>query len=80
MKLDLLEEIVKARKAKGLDNWKKLDYLSDKLKGKKSSHITFTTSYPGQEGSKKHLGSASGNLQFVLGYANPGFHVAPYHW
>jgi hypothetical protein len=80
MKLDSLEEIVKARKAKGLDNWKKLDHLKEKLQGKQSSHITFTTSYPGQEGSKKHLGSASGNLHFVLGYVNPGFHVAPYHW
>jgi len=80
MIFDALEDIVKARKAKGLDSWKKLDHLKDKLQGKQASHITFTTCYPGQEGTKKHLGSASGNLHFVLGYVSPGFHVAPYHW
>lgn len=80
MHLDMLEDIEKARKAKGLDSWKKLEYLREKLEGKQASHITFTTSYPGQEGSKKHLGSATGNLQFLLGYVNPGFHVAPYHF
>lgn len=80
MKLDHLEDLVKARKAKGLENWKKLEHVKDKLQGKQAAHITFTTSYPGQEGSKKHLGSATGNLYFLLGYVNPGFHVAPYHW
>lgn len=80
MRFDVLEDIAKARKAKGLANWKKLEHLQEKLQGKQASHITFTTSYPGQEGSKKHLGSASGNMHFLLGYVNPGFHVAPYHW
>lgn len=80
MRLDHLEDLAKARKAKGLENWKKLEHLKDKLQGKQASHITFTTSYPGQEGSKKHLGSATGNLYFLLGYVNPGFHVASYHW
>ncbi len=80
MIFDALEDIAKARKAKGLEGWKKLDFLKDKLQGKQASHISFTTSYPGQEGSIKYLGSAAGNLHFVLGYANPGFHVAPYHF
>lgn len=80
MRLDALEEIMKARKPKGLAGWKKLEGVQEKLANKQASHITFTTSYPGQEGSKKYLGSASGNLHFLLGYANPAFHVAPYHW
>lgn len=80
MKLDALEEIIKARKPKGLAKWKKLEAVQEKLSEKQASHITFTTCYPGQEGSKKYLGSASGNLHFLLGYVNPAFHVAPYHW
>lgn len=76
----ILEELSKARKAKGLANWKKLESLSEQLQGKQASHITFTTCYPGQEGSKKYLGSSSGNLHFLLGYVNPGFAVAAYHW
>lgn len=80
MNLDALEDLIKARKPKGLANWKKLESLSDRLEGKQASHIMFTTSYPGQEGAKKYLGSSSGNLHFLLGYVNPAFHVAPYHW
>lgn len=77
---DAWEVLLKARQPKGLAKWDKLVYLADNLKSKKASDITFTTAYPGQEGSKKILGSVEGNLHFLLGYANPAFHVASYHW
>jgi hypothetical protein len=77
---DFLEDIVKARKAKGLAEWRKFETVQELLAGKQLSDITFTTCYPGQEGAKKHLGSATGNLHFVLGYVSPAFHLAPYHW
>lgn len=72
--------LIKARQPKGLENWDKLAYMAGQLKGKKASDITFTTCYPGQEGEKKRLGSVEGNMHFLLGYANPAFHLAPYHW
>lgn len=76
---DLIE---KARKAKGLDNWQKLAHLADQLQGKQAKHITFTSSHPAYEGRpvKHTLGSTTGNLQFLLGYGNPAFYLAPYHW
>lgn len=76
---DLIE---KARKAKGLENWNKLQGVADKLVGKTARDITFTSSHPSYEGKpvKHTLGSVIGNLHFLLGYANPAFHVAPYHW
>lgn len=74
------EDIQKARKPIGLENWKRLAHMAGQLKGKKAADLTFTTCYPGQEGKKKTLGSVEGNLHFLLGYANPGFHLAPYHW
>ena len=80
MKFDALEDIAKARKAKGLAKWAKLEAVSDLLGDKKASDIVFTCSFPGQEGAKKYLGSYSGDKMFLLGYVNPGFCVAPYHW
>lgn len=82
LKFDALEELVKARKAKGLDNWTRLKHLSSKLAGKKSKDITFTCTHPkhGASGDRHNLGSVEGNLHFLLGYGNPGFHLAPYHW
>lgn len=77
---DAWDVLIKARQPKGLAKWDKLAYIADSLKGKKAKDITFTTGYPGQEGSKKTLGSVEGNLHFLLGYANPAFHVATYHW
>ena len=79
---DAWDELLKARKAKGLDNWAKLKHLAGKLAGKHGRHITFTCSHPkhGQTGDKHNLGSTEGNLHFLLGYGNPGFHLAPYHW
>lgn len=79
---DALEELVKARKAKGLDNWKKLEHLAAKLAGKHGKHISFTCSHPshGKSGDKHNLGSKEGNLHFLMGYVNPGFYLAPYHW
>lgn len=79
---DALEDLIKARKAKGLDNWDRLKHLAGKLSGKKSSDITFTCAHPkhGAGGEKHNLGSVEGNLHFMLGYVNPGFHLAPYHW
>ncbi len=79
---DALEDLVKARKAKGLDNWKKLEHLATKLAGKHSADISFTCAHPkhGGSGDTHNLGSTEGNLHFLLGYANPGFHLAPYHW
>jgi hypothetical protein len=83
MELDLFdswEPISKARKPLGLENWKRLSHMAEQLKGKKAADLTFTTSYPGHEGKKKTLGSIEGNLHFLLGYGNPAFHFAPYHW
>ena len=77
---DAWEPFEKARKAKGLEKWSRLAHMAEKLKGKKSSDISFTTAYPGQEGKKKILGSIEGNLHFLLGYGNPSFHFAAYHW
>lgn len=75
------EYLEKARKAKGLDKWKKLLPLSEKLSGKKSNHISFTCNHPSHDGLKTHvLGSNEGNLHFLMGYGNPGFHLAPYHF
>lgn len=74
------EPLLKARKAKGLDQWQRLSHLAEKLHGKQASQLAFTTSYPGQEGTKKYLGTVDGNQQFLLGYGNPRFHLAPYHW
>lgn len=79
---DELEDLIKARKAKGLDNWKKLEQLAGKLAGKHARHISFTCAHPahGKSGDTHNLGSKEGNLHFLLGYVNPGFHLAPYHW
>lgn len=78
---DALEPILKAR-PKTLDKWKKLQALGSLLEGKKASDITFTSCHPMYEGTpvQHTLGSSTGNLHFLLGYVNPGFHVAPYHW
>lgn len=77
---DFSDDVIKARKAKGLAKWSRLQHMAEKLKGKKHSDISFTTAYPGKEGQTKILGSVEGNLHFLLGYANPGFHMASYHW
>ncbi len=77
------EPLIKARKAKGLENWQRLQHVADKLVGKKMSDITFTSSHPmyRDSGPVKHtLGSSTGNMHFLMGYVSPGFHVAPYHW
>lgn len=74
------EPLLKARPTKDLDQHKRLSHLGERLKGKKAKYLAFTTSYPGQEGQKKYLGTVDGNQQFLLGYANPRFHLAPYHW
>ena len=77
---DSWEYLAKARKAKGLDKWKKLLPLSEKLSGKKASHISYTCMHPSHETPVvHHLGSNEGNLHFLMGYGNPGFHLAPYH-
>jgi hypothetical protein len=70
----------KARKPIGLAKWNRLEHMADKLEGKQSSDITFTTCYPGQEGKKKLLGSVEGNLHCLLGYISPSFHWASYHY
>lgn len=83
MEIDLFdswEPMAKARKPIGLENWKRLSHMAAQLKGKKASDLTFTSCYPGHEGKKKLLGSIEGNLHFLLGYGNPAFHLAPYHW
>jgi hypothetical protein len=78
---DAWEDLYKAKKAKGLDNWARLEHLATKLAGKHSRDITFTCSHPKHgSGDKHNLGSTEGNLHFLLGYGNPGFHLAPYHW
>lgn len=74
------EPIYKARKAKGLDNWSSLSHLAGKLKGKGKKEITFTCGHPSHPGEKHILGSVLGNLHFLMGYGNPAFHFAPYHW
>lgn len=79
---DSWDPILKARKAKGLGKWKKLESIAGFLQGKKAEHITFTCSHPSHGGEEvKHvLGSTTGNLHFLMGYGNPGFALAPYHW
>lgn len=79
---DSWEPLFKARKAKGLDKWAKLQPLAEKLKGKDVKAISFTCCHPSHNGEPvKHLlGSVEGNLHFMLGYGNPNFHIAPYHW
>lgn len=79
---DSWEPLFKARKAKGLDKWDRLKNISEKLQGKDIKAISFTCSHPshGGEPVKHLLGSIEGNLHFLLGYGNPKFHLAPYHW
>lgn len=80
MVFDSWEPIRKARNPKGLAKWGRLSHIAEKLDGKTHKDISFTTAYPGKEGQKKILGSVEGNLHFLMGYGNPGFHMAPYHW
>lgn len=79
---DAWEPLLKARKAKGLDQWAKLQPIAEQLAGKGVSAISFTCCHPSHSGEPvKHLlGSVEGNLHFMLGYGNPRFHVAPYHF
>jgi hypothetical protein len=79
---DAWEPLLKARKAKGLDKWTKLQPIAEKLSGKDIKAIQFTCAHPSHAGEPvKHLlGSVEGNLHFMLGYGNPAFHLAPYHW
>ncbi len=79
---DAWEPLFKARKAKGLDKWAKLQPIAEKLAGKDVKAIAFTCSHPSHAGEPvRHLlGSVEGNLHFMLGYGNPKFHLAPYHW
>lgn len=79
---DAWEPLFKARKAKGLDKWAKLQPIAEKLAGKDVKAIAFTCAHPshGEEPVKHLLGSVEGNLHFMLGYGNPKFHIAPYHW
>lgn len=79
---DSWEPILKARQAKGLDNWKKLETIAGKLTGKQAKDITFTCSHPSHEGKvvRHVLGSTTGNLHWLSGYGNPAFHLADYHW
>jgi len=78
---DSLEELIKARKAKGLEKWGKLQKVTSKLSGKQATHISFTCCHPKHSGTDTHnIGSIEGNLHFLLGYVNPGFFLAPYHW
>lgn len=76
---DILE---KARKPKGLGNWKKLSHVAERLADKQAAHITFTCAHPSHEGApmKHTLGSTVGNAHFLLGYGNPAFYLADYHW
>lgn len=72
--------VEKARKPKGLKNWQRLQHVAHKLEGKGSAHIRFTAVDPVTGETSCHLlGSTEGNLKFLLGYGNPGFHFAPYH-
>ena len=76
---DSWEPIIKARKAKGLDKWEKLKPIAAKLQGKGIQAISFTCCHPSHTEPVKHvLGSIEGNLHFLMGYANPNFHFAPY--
>lgn len=79
---DAWEPLFKARKAKGLDKWAKLQPIAEKLQGKDVKAIAFTCAHPSHAGEPvRHLlGSVEGNLHFMLGYGNPQFHLAPYHW
>jgi len=78
---DAWEPLFKARKPKGLDKWDRLKNLSQKLQGKDSKAISFTCAHPSHSTPCKHLlGSVEGNLHFLLGYGNPAFYLAPYHW
>lgn len=79
---DAWEPLFKARKAKGLDKWSRLKNISEKLQGKDVKAISFTCAHPSHAGEPvRHLlGSVEGNLHFLLGYGNPRFHLAEYHW
>jgi hypothetical protein len=74
------EELTKARKAKGLHKWDSLQGVAHRLEGKGKQHITFTCSHPSHPGETHVLGSVAGSLHFLLGYGNPGFYLAQYHW
>lgn len=79
--IESFDLILKSR-SKSIDKWKKLQHVASHLEGKSAADITFTSSHPsyGGEPVQHTLGSSVGNLHFLLGYVNPQFHVAPYHW
>ena len=77
---DSWEPLEKARKAKGLNKWGKLQHIAHKLSGKSKDAITYTCAHSSHVGDTHVLGSVVGTLHFLVGYGNPGFHMAPYHW
>lgn len=65
---------------KGLSKWNKYTDVAERLNGKSKKDITFTCCHPDHPGEKHVLGSVQGNLHFLLGYCNPRFYLADYHW
>lgn len=73
--------ISKARQAKGLENWARLQRVAHLVAGKGPEVINFTAIHPETGELTRHIiGSVEGNLKFLLGYVNPGFSVCKYHW
>lgn len=77
---DSWDILSKARQPKGLAKWDKLSRIAHRLEGKGVSAITFTCAHPTHAGQTHVLGSSVGNLHALLGYINPAFHMAPYHY
>ncbi len=65
---------------KSLPKQEKVAKVAELLKDKTSEDITFTSVSPDGSTQKLVLGSFEGNVAFLLGRANPGFHVASYHY
>lgn len=66
--------------SKGISYQEKLQKVAELLNDKEASAITFTAIETDGTLSQYVLGTIEGNTKFLLGFVNPGFHVAPYHY
>ena len=74
--------ILSKSESESLEDWDRLSHVSHKLEGKNPVDISFSCAHPSHKGELvvHNLGSVEGNIHFLQGYCNPGFHVAPYHY
>ena len=75
-----LESVLRSRGVVDVSQWDKLHVLVKHLGDVSTKSLSYTCMHPACAGCSHTLGTVEGNLHFLLGYVNPRFHVAPYHW